>query len=56
MTLELNIFHLSKKHMHQLEDDIEEVYAIEAILAEQADELLVQDVLSKELVNSDEDQ
>ena len=56
MTLELNIFHLSKKHMHQLENDIEEVCAIEVILAEQADELLVQDVLSKELVDSDEDQ
>ena len=23
MTLELNIFHLSKKHMHQVEDDCE---------------------------------
>ena len=56
MTLELNIFHLSKKHMHQREDDSEEVCAIEAILAEQADELLVQDVLSRELVDSDEDQ
>ena len=56
MTLELNIFHLSKKHMHQLEDDSEEVCAIEAILAEQADEPLVQDVLSRELVDSDEDQ
>ena len=32
MTLELNIFHLSKKHMHQQEDDSEEVSAIEAIL------------------------
>ena len=56
MTLELNIFHLSKKHMHQQEDDSEEVCAIEAILEEQANELLVQDVLSRELVDSNEDQ
>ena len=34
MTLELNIFHLSKKHMHQQEDDSEEVCAIDAILEE----------------------
>ena len=56
MTLELNIFHLSKKHMHQQEDDNEEVCAIEAILEEQENELLVQDVLSRELVDSNEDQ
>ena len=56
MTLKLNIFHLSKKHMHQQEDDSEEVYAIDAILEEQANELLVQDVLTRELVDSNEDQ
>ena len=56
MTLELIIFHLSKKHMHQQEDDSEKVCAIEAILEEQANELLVQDVLSRELVDSNEDQ
>ena len=56
MTLELNIFPLSKKHMHQHEDDSEKVCAIEAILEEQENELLVQDVLSRELVNSNEDQ
>ena len=56
MTLELNIFHLSKKHMHQQEDDSEEVCAIEAILEEQENELLVQDVLTRELVDSNEDQ
>ena len=55
MTLELNIFHLSKKHMHQQEDDNEEVCAIEAILEEQANELLLQDVFSRELVDSNED-
>ena len=56
MTLELNIFHLSKKHMHQQENDNEEVCTIEAILEEQANELLVQDVLTRELVDSNEDQ
>ena len=56
MTLELNIFHLSKKHMHQQENDSEEVCAIAAILEEQANELLVQDVLTRELVDSNEDQ
>ena len=56
MTLKINIFHLRKKHMHQQEDDSEEVCAIDAILEEQANELLVQDVLTRELVDSNEDQ
>ena len=56
MTLELNIFHLSKKNIHQQEDDSEEVCAIDAILEEQENELLVQDVLTRELVDSNEDQ
>ena len=56
MTLELNIFHLSKKHMHQQEDDSEEVCAIEAIIEEQANDLLLQDELTRELVDSNEDQ
>ena len=38
MTLELNIFHLSKRHMHSEEDDREEVYIIDVILEEQATE------------------
>ena len=42
--------------MQQQEDDSEEVYAIDAILEEQANELLVQDVLTRELVDSNEDQ
>ena len=54
MTLELNIFHMSKRHVHQQKDDSEEVCAIDAILEEQANELLVQDVLTKELVDSNE--
>ena len=56
MTLELNIFHLSKKHIHQQEDDSEEVCAIDAILEEQENDRIVQDVLTKELVDSNEDQ
>ena len=42
--------------MHQQEDDSEEVCSIEAILENQANELLVQDVLTRELVDSNEDQ
>ena len=49
MTLELNIFHLSKRHMHSEEDDCEEVCMIDAILEEQANEQQVQDVLTPEL-------
>ena len=49
MTLELNIFHLSKRHMHLVEDDCEEVCIIDTILEEQANEQQVQDVLTLEL-------
>ena len=49
MTLELNIFHLSKRHMHSEEDDCEEVCMIDVILEEQANEHQVQDVLTPEL-------
>ena len=49
MTLELNIFHLSKRHMHSGEDDCEEVCIIDTILEEQANEKQVQDVLTPEL-------
>ena len=35
MTLELNIFHLSKKHMQPVEDDCEEVCIIDTIPEEQ---------------------
>ena len=35
MTLELNIFHLSKKHMHVEEEGPEEVFLIDTILEEQ---------------------
>ena len=49
MTLELNIFHLSKRHMQSEEDDCEEVCMIDAILEEQANEQQVQDVLTPQL-------
>ena len=49
MTLELSIFHLSKRHMQPMEDDCEEVCIVDAILAEQANEQQVQDVLTQEL-------
>ena len=49
MTLELNIFHLSKRHMQSEEDDCEEVCIIDAILEEQANEQQVRDVLTPEL-------
>ena len=38
MTLELNIFHLGKRHMHSEEDDFEEVCLIDTIMEEQANE------------------
>ena len=38
MTLELNIFHLSKKHMQSVEEGPEEVCIIDTILEEQADQ------------------
>ena len=49
MTLEFNIFHLSKRHMYPVEDDCEEVCIIDTILEEQANEQQVQDVLTPEL-------
>ena len=38
MTLELNIFHLSKKHMQPLEEGPEEVCIIDTIMEEQAEQ------------------
>ena len=61
MTLELNIFHLSKKHMPPVEEDPEEVCMIDTILGEQAqlqqlqEELIEEPVeTSKELQNAPE--
>ena len=51
MTLELNIFHLSKKHMQPMEEGPEEVCIIDTILEEQAEQQQMQDVLIEELSN-----
>ena len=56
MTLELNIFHLSKKHMQPVEDGLEEVCIIDTILEEQADQQRMQDVLTEELDEYSEEQ
>ena len=56
MTLELNIFHVSKKHMQSVEDGLEEVCIIDTILEEQADQQQMQDVLTKELIDCSEEQ
>ena len=37
MTLELNIFHLSKKHMQPVDEGPEEICIIDIIMEEQAD-------------------
>ena len=49
MTLELNIFHLSKKHMQPVEDVPEEACIIDTILGEQADQQGMLDILNEEL-------
>ena len=49
MTLELNILHLSKRHIQPVEDDCEDICIIDTILEEQANEQQVQDVLTQEL-------
>ena len=49
MTLELNIFHLGKKHMQPVEEGLEEDCIIDTILEEQAEEQQLQDVLIEEL-------
>ena len=56
MTLELNIFHLSKKHMQPVEDDPKEIFIIDIILEKQADQQQMQDVLTEELVDCPEKQ
>ena len=56
MTLEFNIFHLSKKHMQPVEDGLEEVCIIDTILEEQADQQRMQDLLTEELAKCSEEQ
>ena len=49
MTLELNIFHLSKKHMQTVEEGPKEVSIIDTTLEEQGEQQQLQDVLIEEL-------
>ena len=56
MTLELNIFHLSKKHMQPEEDTPEEACIIDTILEEQDDQQGMLDMLDEELAECAEDQ
>ena len=49
MTLELNIFHLSKKHVHPEEENLEEVCLINTIVEEQCEQLQLQVELIEEL-------
>ena len=56
MTLELNIFHFSKKHMQPVEEGPEEVCIIDKILEEQVDQQQMQDVLTEELFDCPEKQ
>ena len=55
MTLELNIFHLSKKHMQPVEEGPKEVYIIDTILEEQVDQQQMQDMLIEELSDCSEE-
>ena len=49
MTLELNIFHLGKRHMHSEGGEFEEVCILETIMEEQGKEQQIQDVLTSKL-------
>ena len=55
MTLELNIFRLSKKHMQPVEEGSEEVCIIDTILEEQSNQQQMQDVLIEELADCSEE-
>ena len=55
MTLELNIFHLRKKHMHVVEEGPEEVCLIDTILEKQAEQQQLHDVLIEELADFHEE-
>ena len=55
MTLELNIFHLIKKHMPAVEEDPEEVCLIDTILDEQTQLLQLEEELTKELAEVSEE-
>ena len=56
MTLEFNVFHLSKRHMQSVEDVPKEVCIIDTILDEQADQQGMQNMLTEELAERAEEQ
>ena len=56
MTLELNIFHLSKKHIQLVEEGLKEICIIDTILEEQADQQQMQNVITEELFYCNEEQ
>ena len=56
ITLELNIFHLSKKHMHPEEEVPEEACIIDTILEEQSEQQDMLDILDEELTECAEEQ
>ena len=56
MTLELNIFHLSKKHMQPEEDVSEEACLIDTILEEQADQQGMLEILDEDFIECAEKQ
>ena len=49
MTLELNIFHLSKKHMQSVEEDTEEVCLIDTMLEDQTEQQQLHEALTEDL-------
>ena len=55
MTLELNIFHLSKKHMQSVEEDTEEVCLIDTMLEDQTEQQWLQEALTEDLVTLSEE-
>ena len=55
MTLELDIFHFSKKHMQLAEVGLEKICIIDTILEEQADQQQRHDVLIEELFHCPEE-
>ena len=56
MTLELSIFHLSKKNMQPTKEGPGEICIIDTILEEQADQQQMQDVLTEKLFDCPEEQ
>ena len=55
MTLEFNIFHLSKKHMQSVEEEIEEVCLIDTMLEDQTEQQQLQEALTEDLTTLSED-